>query len=116
MTPVGTRTLKRGDSAQSANHNTPIPVPTSNSPILGIEALLGLVALTAQFQAIEPNAHSLSTDASLCLDHSPPASTSRPVADLAASASSQSPTTPAPDYATARSSDLGHPPASGGDQ
>lgn len=75
--------------------------PVAHRPILGIEALRGLVSLVAQYQALGQARPDHFREATLCLsDESPPALQQRQSSDLAANSVAQSPTTAAVDEPT----------------
>ena len=101
---------------RAANHNTTITKQSSNRPILGIEALLGLVALKVKFQGIhrisdkeidkenkgkDKKNKDKDKEGQLCLTEAPPrADNQREVDDLAAITDSESPTPAVADQST----------------
>lgn len=97
-------------SVAAANHNTYITVLSSDSPIIGIEALLGLAALKVKFQNssvfIDKNKNQENQkdqDGEICLTEVPPrADNQRPVGDLAANTIRESQASLVVDQPTAR--------------
>ena len=112
--PLGIHSLKHRNIAQCAKQNTPIKDSAPNPPIIGIEALLNLVALSDRLQAA--NQHPSHLDQSSCLNTPLPPDRKLPfTSDLAPVASPQSSTTSATDLPTSRTS-ARHRSAPGGDQ
>ncbi|MEM0978997.1 MAG: hypothetical protein AAGH78_01855 [Cyanobacteria bacterium P01_H01_bin.58] len=99
-----------------AIQSTAVVKPVAHQPILGIEALRGLVVLVAQFQALDQASPDHPREATSCLsDESPPALQQRKPSDLAANSAAQSATSAAVDESTG-GPETDEPPSAAGEE